>query len=173
MKGHRRWLALALAVALAVGAGLALRRFAFGTVRVAGASMEDTLHSGDVVLVTRFDYAARSPGRGDVVECRFADRSDTYLKRVIGLPGDEVSFVTGQLYVNGEAVEEPYVRSYTDNYAVALGEDEYLVLGDNRAESYDSRMADMGPVHGEDLLGRARWVLWPLGHFGPIRQDMT
>lgn len=169
MRKRRRLILAAVIVLLAALAGLALRHFVFGVVRVAGASMRDTLVGGDVVLVTRLDYRGREPARGDVVECRFPSRADTYLKRVIALPGDEVAFVGGQLQINGERVDEPYLSTPTGDFAASLGEDEYLALGDNRADSYDSRMADMGPISREDILGRARWIILPLSRFGPIQ----
>ena len=164
----KRALAALLAVAVAVALGLCLRRFGVGTLKVAGASMRDTLQSGDIALVTRFDYRSGPPGRGDVVECRFPGRADTYVKRVVGLPGDDIAFFGGALTVNGKAVREDYVSSPTGDYAVQLGEDEYLVLGDNRAESYDGRMDDMGPIGADAFLGRVRWVLWPLNRFGAV-----
>ena len=147
---------------------LMLRHWVVGTVRIAGNSMNDTLVSGDVVLIERFAYRGASPERGDVVECRFPGRADTYVKRVIGLPGDEVVFADNQLTVNGQPVREPYVSSATEDYAILLPEDAYLVLGDNRAVSYDSRMEDMGPIGADDFLGRARWILWPPARIGRI-----
>lgn len=162
----RRALVAAAAVMLAVALGLLLRQYAFGLVRVAGTSMEDTLLSGDLTLATRFDGGIQ---RGDVVECRFPGRADTYVKRIIALPGDSVAFSDGRLLLNGEAVDEPYVSSQTEDYALELGEDEYLALGDNRLDSYDSRMDDMGPVSRGDILGRIRWIIYPLGRFGPIQ----
>ena len=156
-----------LAVALALG--LWARHWAVGTVRVSGSSMRNTLCGGDVALVTRFDYASgNAPGRGDVVECRFPGRGDTYIKRVVGLPGDEIRFFGGALTVNGQAAREDYVSSPTEDYAVTLGDDEYLVLGDNRMESYDSRMADMGPIGADAFVGRVRFILWPIRRFGPV-----
>ena len=104
-----------------------------------------------------------------MVQCRFPGRENTYIKRIIGLPGDEIAFTGGKLTVNGAPVDEPYLSSPTDDYAVRLGEDQYLALGDNRAESYDSRMADMGPIRRADILGRVRWILFPLSRFGPIQ----
>ncbi|MDO4867689.1 MAG: signal peptidase I [Clostridia bacterium] len=165
----RKWLIAPLAVLAALALGLCLRQWVAGTVRVAGTSMQRTLYGGDIALVTRFDYRHSAPERGDVVECRFPGRSDTYIKRVIGLPGDEISFFGGALTLNGQPVRESYVSSATEDYAVTLGEDEYLVLGDNRADSYDSRMADMGPIGAEAFLGRVRWVLWPLSRIGPVK----
>ena len=162
------WLAAALTLAVALG--LCARQWAFGTLRVAGTSMRNTLTGGDIALVTRFDYLnGGAPKRFEVVECRFPGRGDTYIKRVIGLPGEEIAFVGGALYIDGAAVAEPYVFSPTQDYSILLGEDEYLVLGDNRADSYDSRMADMGPVGPDAFLGRVRWIIWPLGRFGPVQ----
>ena len=157
------WLAAALAV------GLCLRHWAVGAVRVSGASMQNTLCGGDVALVTRFDYANTPPQRGDVVECRFPGRADTYVKRVIGLPGEAVRCEGGALTIDGRALGEPYVSSATDDFSADLGEDEYLVLGDNRAESYDSRMEDMGPVGADAFLGRVRFILWPINRIGPVQ----
>ena len=157
--------ALALAAALVLG----LRQWVFITVRVAGTSMQDTLMASDVALITRFDYrAGHTPGRGDVVQCVFPGRGDTYIKRVIGLPGETIRFSGGLLTVNGQPVSEPYVSTVTEDYEISLGDGEYLVLGDNRTDSYDSRMADMGPLGAEAFLGRVRWILWPPGRVGPV-----
>ena len=140
-----------------------LRLFVFHLVRIQGGSMEDTLCSGEIALVTSFDYRfGAKPARGDVVECRFPGRVDTYVKRVIGLPGETVELREGKTYIDGAAVSEPYVFSIAEDYSISLGENAYLVLGDNRCESYDSRAADMGPIGKEDILGRVRLCVWPL-----------
>lgn len=158
---------IALALCLAVLAGLAARSFLFSAQRVYGTSMEGTLQSGDIVLVDRAGYRlGNGPERGDVVLCTFPGRTGTYIKRVIGLPGEEIRFEEGRLTVDGAAVEEPWVSSPTDDLTVELGAGEYLVLGDNRADSYDSRREDMGPIRREDLLGRVRLILWPVGRLG-------
>ena len=92
----------------------------------------------------------------------------SYIKRVIGLPGDTVEFSGGQLIVNGRPLSEPYVSSETEDMCINLGMDEYFVLGDNRAESYDSRAEDMGCISHDQFCGRVRWILWPVDRFGPI-----
>ena len=141
---------------------LLMHLFVFHTVRIEGTSMVDTLHSGDIVLVTRFDYKGDAqPRRGEIVECSFPGRSGTYIKRVIGLPGDTVEIIDSRTYVNGAPLSEPYATGPSEDYAATLGENEYLVLGDNRTESYDSRAEDMGFIACENLLGRVRLVLWP------------
>ena len=170
MKRLKPLLKLTILLAAVLALGLCLRHWVAGAVRVAGTSMRETLLADDVALVTRFDYrAGGTPRRGEVVQCVFPDRSDTYIKRVIGLPGEDVCFSNGQLTVNGQPVDEPYVSTPTADYEIVLGEDEYLVLGDNRSDSYDSRMADMGPVGAEAFLGRARCIIWPLGRIGAVR----
>ena len=160
----KRLLTGLLVMAIAVGLGFAARTWLFTTVRIAGSSMEDTLLSGDLLLLTRFS----EPERGSVMQCTFTGRSGSYIKRVVGLPGDTIEFAKGQLIVNGRPLSEPYVSSETENMRITLGEDEYFVLGDNRAESYDSRAEDMGCIHRDQFFGRARWILFPLSRFGPV-----
>ena len=158
---RRSYKATFLFLALAVTFVL-LRMFVVHTVRIQGSSMDNTLRDGEIALVTGFDYRfAGKPKRGDIVECAFPNRSGTYVKRVIGLPGEFIEIRNGKTYIDGEYFAESYVNSLAEDYTVTLGEDEYLVLGDNRAESYDSRSADMGLLKKENFLGRVRMVLSP------------
>lgn len=160
----KRILALLLIFTLALGMGYAARTFLFSTVRIAGTSMENTLYSGDIALVTRWEQ----PVHGAVMQCTFDSRDSSYVKRVIGVPGDSVEFQDGVLTLNQRPLSEPYVSSETENTTVFLGYDQYFVLGDNRAESYDSRAEDMGFIRRDNFLGRVRWILWPLSRFGPV-----
>ena len=160
---------IVIVLILALTVGLALRRWCVNAVRISGTSMNDTLMNGDVVLVTRLDYTSGNvPDRGDIVECTFPGRMGTYIKRVVGLPGEKISFSDGMLTVNGKPISEPYVFSPTDDFSCTLGADEFLVLGDNRAESYDSRATDMGAVSADAFTGRVRWIIWPLSRFGRV-----
>ncbi len=153
-----------LALILALAAGFAARTWLFTAVRISGTSMEDTLISGDVALVARW----MKPHRRHVMLCTFPGRDASYVKRVAGLPGDTVEFADGALFLNGRPLSEPYVSSGTEDMIVGLGVDEYFVLGDNRAESYDSRAEDMGAISLDQFHGRAVWILWPLSRFGPV-----
>lgn len=161
----KRLIGVVLALSFALGIGYAARTYLFSTVRIAGASMENTLLSGDIVLITRWE----GPVHGAVMQCTFDGRDSSYVKRVIGQPGDTIGFSDGALSLNGRPLSEPYVSSETDDMTVVLGPDEYFVLGDNRAESYDSRAEDMGSIHRDQFLGRARWILWPVRRFGPVQ----
>jgi len=160
----KRLLTAVLVLVLAAAAGFAARTWLFSAARIAGSSMENTLFSGDTVLVARWE----APERGSIMQCTFDGRSGSYVKRVVGLPGDVIEFRAGQLTVNGRPLSEPYVSSQTQDMSVSLGENEYFVLGDNRAESYDSRAQDMGCIGREQFLGRVRWILWPVSRFGPV-----
>lgn len=161
-----RRLLKSLATLIVIAAvALAARQYVASTVRILGTSMENTLVSGDIALVLRFD---RRPDYGSVIECRFPGRDGSYVKRVIGLPGDTVESAGGVLFRNGVPVSDPYISSATEDFRMTAGENEIIVLGDNRAESYDSRADDMGCIAEDDCLGRACWILWPINRFGPI-----
>jgi len=135
------------------------RAFVFHTVRIEGTSMNNTLKSGDVVLMV--SLFGQEPDRGDIVECAFPGRDGTYVKRVIGLPGEFVEIASNDTIINGIILPERYVSSETADYAIQLGEDQYLLLGDNRAESYDSRADDIGPASLSAFKGKALFSLWP------------
>jgi signal peptidase I len=123
-------------------------------VRGQGPSMWPTLSDGQFVLVNRLAYWRAEPRRGDVVAIRVAGGHVMYIKRIIGLPGERVAIERGLVYVNGTALEEPYVqrRARWQVDEVRLADGEYLVIGDNRGMS--QRNHDFGKARRERVLGR-------------------
>jgi signal peptidase I len=130
---------------------------------VQGASMEPNFSSGDYLLVDELSYRLRPPARGEVVVFRNpANEAEFFIKRIIGLPHDEILINNGRLFINGQAVEETYLPSnipLQDNLRLRLRNDEYFVMGDNRSQSYDSR--SWGPLKQRELVGVVRLRFWP------------
>jgi signal peptidase I len=155
---------LVLSVLLFVGINAISAR-----IRVDGYSMEPTLHSGEFVIVNKLAYKLGEPQHGDVIVFRYPrDPEQEYIKRVIGLPGDVVQVRNGQLYVNDQLVDEPYIAA-APNYTMTwdVPEDSLFVLGDNRNRSSDSH--SWGPVPLDYVIGRAFLVYWPPEEWGLIQ----
>ena len=163
MPGTPLRLALALLTGLSATAVVLSR--AFTRVVVGNRSMLPTLQPGDRLLVDRWAYRWREPERGDVVLLRHPDSSTgAAIKRIVGLPGEHVAIRGGVLTVGAEIHPEPYVARATPWTAAEWWPRtaEYVVLGDNRAESRDSR--HFGPVTRAALLGRVRYRYGPHPH---------
>ncbi|MCL5774330.1 MAG: signal peptidase I [Firmicutes bacterium] len=137
---------------------------------VQGSSMEPKLHTGERIGVNLFIYHFEQPSRGDIIifKCP-ADTNKDYIKRVIGISGDKVEIKSGTVYLNNQAIPEPYLTEKdTDNYGpVAVPARQYFVLGDNRRNSEDSRV--WGFVDSGLIKGKAFFIFWPLKEFGPIK----
>jgi signal peptidase I len=137
--------------------------FFMRTPQVDGLSMEPRVHSGEFVLINTLAYRLSPVRRGDVVAFRHeAPNPETYIKRIVGLPGERVEVQDGVVRIDGRAIDEPYVR-YRDHRsapAVVVPPHAFYVLGDNRADSDDSR--DWGVLRDGDVSGRAVITLWPL-----------
>ena len=153
-------------------AALVLIAFAVTGLRpgqVSGYSMRPRIDSDEYVVINALAYRLGTPKRGDIVAFRHERSAPTvYLKRVIGVPGDRIRIASGTVYVNGAALDEPYVR-FRDARSfpeLVVPRDAYYVLGDNRANSDDSRM--WGFVAAHDLIGRALFGVWPPPHFGAL-----
>lgn len=132
---------------------------------VEGRSMEPNFHTDEFIIVSRLSYILGEPERGDVVVFHYDEESGRdFIKRIIGLPGDHVEMKDGQIYINGEPIDEPYVLDLCRTVTCRdrewfIGDDEYFVLGDNRNASQDSH--DFGPIKREQIIGQA-WVrYWP------------
>lgn len=131
-------------------------------------SMEPTFTEGMRLIATREDKV----GRGDVIIFRFpGDPSVHYIKRVIGLPRDTVEIKEDGVYVNGETLEEPYLKErmkVQDEQIFVVPEDSYFLMGDNRNNSYDSRAWKEPYVDKKYVEGHPRLVYWPLSKAGAI-----
>lgn len=126
-------------------------------VRVTGISMQPTYMNGQINFINRLAYLRHEPVRGDVVGVHFKRTEGTsflYLKRIVALPGETLAFENGRLYVNGELIPEPYVKSACDwNMSPRkLGYDEYYVVGDNRGMPQEDH--DQGAVSRRQIVGR-------------------
>ena len=155
--------------------------------KVDGRSMDPTLEHGQYLLVNRLLYlqidlerlsnivpfwqakeqssrfAIRSPKRGEIIVFQFPrDPTKDFVKRVVGLPGEVIEMRDGRVFVDGNLLEEPYLaaKDSTDRVWDRLGEGEYIVLGDNRSQSNDSR--NWGPVPEANLRGKVWMVYWPV-----------
>jgi signal peptidase I len=139
---------------------------AFHTPVVRGGSMQPGLQDGDRILVEPWSEIM-GYHRGDIVVMRYPlDLNVDYVKRIIGLPGDEIVLANGMLWVNGELLDEPYVASVDKRAFIAttVRSEHFFVLGDNRPRSSDSR--EFGQVKSELIRGRVGLRMWPLGRVG-------
>lgn len=148
------------------------------TNKVYGSSMEPSLHQGQYIVVSKVvymrlgeRYLVRPPERGDVVILRPNGQDKLLIKRVIGLPGDTVEIRQGAVYINGEALYEPYIQE-PPRYVFSrhtVPEGSYFVMGDNRNHSLDSADWDsVGPIPQENIVGQAWLSFWPPSDVGLV-----
>ncbi|HZL55879.1 MAG TPA: signal peptidase I [Bryobacteraceae bacterium] len=161
-------------VAISVVLAVILIVFIYQPVKVEGTSMMPGLTNEERIFINKYEYklGVGSIGRGDLVVFHYPlDPSQSYIKRVIGVPGDEVEIEEGTVYVNGGRIEEPYVpEDYRDHISVPkerIPDNRYFVLGDHRNSSSDSRM--WGYVSRPEIYGKAVFVYWPLNKIGRVR----
>ena len=181
-KKEKKSMPIVLQLVLLVVMVVVLRNV-MGTVLVKGSSMEPNFNHGDLVFINKLSTSIGSPDYGDVVICKLDEGSgyENIIKRVIGLPGDEIDIVEDEysedgeylLYVNGEYIEEPFLgepmRVDGDvEYPFEVPENSYFVMGDNRNESLDSRRESGGAIHKDDLMGKVVLRLYPFSKFGLI-----
>lgn len=129
-------------------------------------SMENTIHPGDRVIGSRLAYLGQDPQRGDIIIFRFPDdESQVFIKRIIGLPGEEVLIVDGQVYIDGaqSPLEEVYLKEAPQGSfgPYEVPEDSYFVMGDNRNNSHDSRFWENHFVARDEILAKAWFQYYP------------
>ena len=168
---HRELRVWARDLVVALGLAMIIIVFFYQPVKVEGTSMAPLLSDQERIFINKFVYHFEPIGRGDVVVFWYPlDRTKSFIKRVVGLPGDEVEIRRGRVYINGKTLEEPYVPSqYIDTAAygpVQIPRDEYFVMGDHRISSNDSRI--FGPVPSAFIYGKAVFAYWPWTQFGSI-----
>ena len=152
---------------------LVLALYVVSLQQVVGPSMSPNFNSNDVVILDKISYRFKNVKRGDVVSVYYAD-TKYLIKRVIGLPGEHIEYKDNILYINGESYEEDYLNSdiVTEDFNInSLGYDTipegyYLVLGDNRGDSLDSRDSKVGLIPEENIIGQVRIRIWPLNKIG-------
>ena len=160
---NKKWIKELIPYIVIIIVVLLIKQFIATTVIVHGPSMENTLHDKDIMILDKIGMKINGIKRFDIVVIDIG--TEKIIKRVIGLPGETVSYKDNKLYINDELVEENYSDKYTaDIDDQILGKDQYYVLGDNRTNSMDSRV--IGPVSKEQIIGHAKFIIFPFTRFG-------
>lgn len=153
-------------IVLAVTFSLLISNFLIVNALVPSGSMETTIMTGERVVGSRLTYRLEAPKRGDIILFKFPDdESQIYIKRIIGLPGEEVNVIGGRVYIDNASVplDEPYLNVIPvgDSGPFTVPEDSYFVMGDNRNVSYDSRYWDNHFVKRDKILAKAMAGYYP------------
>ncbi|NLB81898.1 MAG: signal peptidase I [Clostridiaceae bacterium] len=169
------------AIVIAVVIAVIIRSFFFTLVAVEGASMENTLHTGDRLFVRRLGY---TPKNGDIIVFTPENKPNTpYIKRAIAIENQviDIDYSKGIVMLDGEILDEEYIKVPTKRpgdvqFPVTVPEGHFFAMGDNRGNSHDSRNSDVGSsdnksglVKNETLIGKAVFRIWPLSGFGFIK----
>ena len=147
---------------------LFLAIYVVGLQQVIGPSMSPTLESNDIIILDKISYKFTKIKRGDIISL-YREKNNSLIKRVIGLPGEYIEFKNNKLYINEIYIDEIYLTNVInkDFSLKELGydkipEDMYLVIGDNRENSLDSRDISIGLIKKQEIIGKARLRMWPL-----------
>jgi len=133
-----------------------------GRFRIEQVSMEPNLHEGEYVIVDKVSYLFRPPARGEVVVLKQRIGQPDLIKRVIGLPGETLQVSNGKVQIDGQPLDEPYMKDLVinqDTQPVSIPPGRVFVMGDNRNNSEDSRR--FGPISFDEIVGRAWIIYWP------------
>jgi signal peptidase I len=163
-------------LAVALGLAIVIMIFLYQPVKVEGTSMNPLLSDQERIFINKFIYRFEPIERGDVVVFWYPlDRSKSFIKRVVALPGETLEIRAGNVYVNGRELPDQYVPAgYLDgsNYASRrIPQGEYFVMGDHRDSSNDSRV--FGSVPRQYIYGKAVFAYWPVDHFGSLTSSST
>ena len=146
--------------------------YVVGFQQIVGSSMKPSFNNQDIVLIDKLSYRFSNIKRGDVISFYYSD-SKFLVKRVIGLPGEVVEYINGELFIDGIKVDEPYLKGIvTEDFSFdKIPEDMYFVLGDNRGDSLDSRDEKVGLIQKGDIIGKIIFRLWPLNKIGFVKKS--
>lgn len=171
------WLEIVKTFGMAIVLSFGIRTFIAEARYIPSSSMEPTLQINDRLIIEKITYRFHKPERGDIVvfnpteELQKQDFKEAFIKRIIGIPGDTVMVRKGEVSVNGNVLKEFYIKE-APNYdfgPVIVPDGEYLVLGDNRNNSFDSHYWGFVPMN--KIVGRAYLRFWPFGRIGVIEGD--
>lgn len=163
-------------LAVALGLAIVVMIFLYQPVKVEGTSMNPLLSDQERIFINKFVYHFEPIERGDVIVFWYPlDRSKSFIKRVVGLPGETIEIRDGHAYINGQELADQYVpANYLDGSTYAphrIPVDGYFVMGDHRDSSNDSRV--FGPVPRQFIYGKAVFAYWPADHFGSLTSSST
>ena len=176
-KGLKGIFEVVRAILIVVISAVLIRMFVFQPFVVDGASMDPTLANNEYILTEKVSYRFNEPKRGDIIVFKYPNNvTINYIKRVIGLPGEEVKIFEGNFYINDKKLTETYVInneltyvnkvSQDQPYIINLASDEYFVMGDNRSHSSDSR--EWGALKKPYIIGHMMVVLYPTDKFHTV-----
>lgn len=179
------------AIVFAIIIAVLIRTFVFEPVLVQGSSMEDTLYTNERLILYKLGYQIGEPERGDIIVLKYRegkmilfpflqklgilnnngiDQEIDYIKRVIAVPGDTIDIRDGKVYVNGEVLDESYIKGNTmpkgARLPATIEEGYYFVMGDNRPHSSDSRL--IGLIEQDRIKGKAVFRYWPFNRISSI-----
>lgn len=160
-------------IVLAIGIFLIVYLLILRPHKIKGTSMHPNFPDAEYLLTEKVSYYTKDPQRGDVIVFKPPISDDEFIKRVIGLPGEEISVRNGKIYINGKELKEDYIKVDTnpgnfleegETYKVPAGQ--YFVIGDNRPHSSDSRT--WGPITKKVISGKAWLIYWPFNLAGKV-----
>jgi signal peptidase I len=169
LKEIKEW-TVSLGIALVVA--LLFQNYVYAQSEVQNVSMQNTLVAGQRLIEDKWSYYFHEPRHGDIVIINGPESELRLIKRVVGVPGDVIDIQNGEVYLNGQSIEEEYVKGQTFAGSISVPftvkEGQLFVMGDNREHSLDSR--SLGPISRSSIEGKAVFRIWPLPKFGSLSE---